>query len=86
MNKNSIVYIRYLPVIFFMIFSACSYGNKDRLGGENCVLDGKVCLIAKDGDKFLIVGNKEYPSVFYYDEVEIRRLNNKFISKYGEYN
>lgn len=68
-NEKFIVYIRYLPVIFFMIFSAFSYGNKDRLGDENCVLDGKVFLIAKDGDKFLRVGNKEYSSVFYYNEV-----------------
>ncbi|MCU4582348.1 hypothetical protein KTJ32_15240 [Acinetobacter gyllenbergii] len=63
-------------VLSMLFFSACSYGKKDILGDENCVLNGQVCLIAKDDDKFLVVENKEYPSVSYYDEVEIKKINN----------
>ncbi|MCU4367337.1 hypothetical protein [Acinetobacter courvalinii] len=69
-----------------MFFSFYSYGKKNNFVDENCILAGKACLIVKGEDKFLVVRNKEYPSVSYYDEVKIKEINNKKVQVINKYN
>lgn len=86
MNSNSTICMKSLFIIFFMFFSDYSYGKKHNFVDENCILAGQACLIVKGEGKFLVVRNKEYPSVSYYDEVKIKEINNKKVQVINKYN
>lgn len=84
-NSNSNICMKSLFIIFFMFFSVYSYGKKHNFVDENCILAGQACLILKGEDKFLVVINKEYPSVSYYDEVEIKEIKNNKLQIINNY-
>ncbi|MGT2550379.1 hypothetical protein ACQCTT_07595 [Acinetobacter geminorum] len=56
-----------------ILFSACSHAEKSIKNSE-CVLNEKACLGSKDDEKYLLIGRKEYPSIFYYNNIEIKEI------------
>lgn len=82
---NYTVAIQYIFIIFLLVFSIFSYGKKNSLMNQTCVLNGKVCLVIKNDEEILVVRGEEYPSVSYYDEVEIKEINNNKIQIVNSY-
>ncbi|QWZ61125.1 hypothetical protein [Acinetobacter pittii] len=60
-----------LVVIFF---SACSHAEEEKYTNSECVLNDKACLGSKDDEKYLLIRRKEYPSISYYNDIEIKEL------------
>ncbi|WPE82744.1 hypothetical protein [Acinetobacter courvalinii] len=75
----------FVCILSMLLFSACTYGKKNSLMNQNCVLNGGVCLVLKNDEEILVVRGEEYPSVSYYDEVEIKEIKNNKLQIINNY-
>lgn len=75
----------FVCILSMLLFSACSYGKKNSLMNQTCVLNGEVCLVLKNDEEILVVRGEEYPSVSYYDEVKIKEIKNNKIQIINNY-